>query len=108
MLIEYSKMSKVKIWDGIYGAIQHSASLTLAHIDIDEGTILPPHHHVHEQWSTLVEGKMEFVIGDEHHELLPGNTVYIPSNVIHSGRAMTACKVIDVFNPPREDWKSLT
>jgi quercetin dioxygenase-like cupin family protein len=29
----------------------------------------------------------------------------IPSNVIHSADAVTDCKVIDVFNPAREDYK---
>jgi quercetin dioxygenase-like cupin family protein len=108
MLIEFTKKNKIKIWDGIYGSIHHSDHITMGHIEIEAGTVLPPHHHVHEQWSTLLEGDMEFVVGEEVLHLTPGNTIYIPSNIVHSGKAHTSCKLIDVFNPPREDWKKLT
>jgi len=37
----------------------------------------------------------------------PGETAYIPGNVPHSGRTITACKLIDVFTPVREDWIAL-
>ena len=28
----------------------------------------------------------------------------IPSNATHSGRAITACRILDVFYPLREDY----
>jgi quercetin dioxygenase-like cupin family protein len=107
MLLDYNQIPKVKIWEGIEGAIHHSESITLAHITIQEGVVLPEHHHIHEQWSNVISGSFEFTIGKETYTLSAGMSVFIPSNVPHSGRCLSTCKIIDVFNPPREDWKSL-
>lgn len=81
--------------------------MTHAHISIDAGVQLPEHHHVQEQWSHLLEGEMEFIVGGEKRHMKPGETAYIPSHVPHCGRTITECKLIDVFAPVREDWKEL-
>lgn len=105
--IDYLQMPLQQIWPGITGAIYHSEKATIGHIYIENGIQLPTHHHVHEQWSHVIEGRFEFTLGDEVVVVNPGESVYIPSNLPHSGRALTACKIIDCFVPPREDWKDL-
>jgi hypothetical protein len=45
------------------------------------------------------------VIGDEKHVLTSGMTNVIPSNLPHSGFALTDCVVIDTFCPVREDYR---
>jgi quercetin dioxygenase-like cupin family protein len=105
--IDYNAKPKLKIWDGIYGQVQHSDHMTHAHISIAAGVELPEHHHVHEQWSHLLEGEIEFIVGGEKRHMKPGETAYIPSHVPHSGRTITDCKLIDVFSPVREDWMEL-
>ena len=50
---------------------------------------------------------MEFTVSDETILMKPGMTAYIPSNVPHAAKAITECKVIDVFIPPREDFIEL-
>lgn len=106
-LVNYNTLQKQKIWDGIIGAIHHSDKSTMAHIEIDEGVVLPEHHHVHEQWSHVLEGIFEFTIDGEVQKLSHGMSMHIPSNVPHSGRAITKCKIIDCFIPVREEWKEL-
>jgi quercetin dioxygenase-like cupin family protein len=47
-------------------------------------------------------------IGNEEQELNPGDTYTIPSNVPHDAVAgPDGATVVDVFAPPREDWKKL-
>ncbi len=107
MLVDYTKKRKQKIWDGIVGAIHHSEHMTIGHIQIDAGVVLPTHQHENEQWSNVIEGTFEFTIGDEVILLTSGMSAYIPPNVPHSGKALSMCKIIDCFHPPREDWKLL-
>lgn len=103
----FNTKTRVRIWDGINGALFHSDTLTMGHMVIDNGTPLPEHSHQHEQWLNLIEGEIELTVGDETQIVYPGMTVYIPSNVPHSGKALTECKVIDVFYPVREDFVTL-
>jgi quercetin dioxygenase-like cupin family protein len=59
------------------------------------------------QWTYVLEGEMEFTLNGETQLLLPGMGAFIASNVLHVAKAVTACKVIDVFTPVREDYRAL-
>jgi len=105
--IDYNNKPKIKIWDNIYGQMHHSDKMTCAYITVAAGVELPEHHHVHEQWTHLLEGELEFVVGGEKRRMKAGETAHMPSNVPHSGKTITACKLMDVFSPVREDWIEL-
>ena len=90
---------------GIRGRYFHTNSTTIGFVDIDKGAILPAHSHVHEQTTQITEGKLEMTIGGVTQILEPGVITLIPSNVVHSARALTNCKVVDIFSPIREDYK---
>jgi quercetin dioxygenase-like cupin family protein len=105
--IDYNSKNKIKIWDGIYGQVHHSNGVTIGRLTIAKGVVLPEHFHVHEQWSNMIKGEMEFIIGGEKMVIKPGQTALIPSNVPHSGVTLTDCEIIDVFSPVREDWIEL-
>ena len=105
--LDYHAGRVVRIWDGIHGVLHHSESMTCGHIRLTAGVLLPEHHHPHEQWTHVIEGELEFRIGDETMILRPGMCAMIPSNVPHAGRALTDCLAIDVFQPVREDFREL-
>jgi len=42
----------------------------------------------------------------ESRVLDPGVVAVIPPSVGHSGKALTACRLIGVFHPVREDYRS--
>lgn len=105
--IDFQTGHEHTIWDGIHGRMHHSEQLTFGHFRIDAGAILPAHSHPHEQWTHVVEGELEFTIDGEITVLKPGMAAFIPSNAEHSARALTACRVIDCFDPVREDFRAL-
>ena len=71
---------------------------------IDKGAILPEHSHVHEQVVHVYEGELEVSVAGEMTVLRGGSIGVIPSNAVHSGRALTNCRVMDAFYPLREDY----
>ncbi|HLJ57831.1 MAG TPA: cupin domain-containing protein [Chthonomonadaceae bacterium] len=70
------------------------------------GAAVPTHSHVHEQMGMGLEGEFELTIDGETRAIRTGDSYLIPSNVPHSARALTAgARALDIFNPPREDYK---
>ena len=106
MLNELQHIAPKEIAKGFMARFVHTESFTLSFVDVVAGAELPEHAHVHEQTSQVIEGEFEMVIGGKTVLLKPGSVVVIPSNVPHSGRALTDCKIQDVFCPVREDYRS--
>jgi len=105
--INFNTKKKVRIWDGITGGLHHSDQLTFAHLTLEKGAQASEHSHVHEQWTHVLSGELEFTLGSEKLVLTSGMAAFIPSNVLHSAKAITACNVIDCFLPVRQDFVEL-
>ena len=101
-----SSLSPFEISRGFNARMIHTDTMTLAYVDVDDGADLPEHAHVHEQVLNLLEGRFELIVNGKSHILEAGDVYAIPSNAPHSGRALTTCRILDVFHPVREDFKS--
>jgi quercetin dioxygenase-like cupin family protein len=100
-----SKIPSKEIMPGYYGKMVHGENMTWAFWDVEKNAEVPEHHHVHEQIMHVLEGTFEFTVGGNTNIHHPGDVVVIPSNVPHSGKALTVCKLMDVFSPVREEYK---
>jgi quercetin dioxygenase-like cupin family protein len=89
---------------GFFGRFIHTELMTIVYWDILAGSSLPVHNHRHEQVTTVVEGIFDLTVAGDTQHLEAGMIAVIPPEVPHSGRAITACRIIDVFSPPREDY----
>ncbi len=105
MLKEVSNIEQIEVIKGFKGRFFHTNSFTVAFWEIEKGSILPLHAHIHEQTTQIIEGTLEMTIGDKTMILESGMIVSIPSNVMHSGKALSTCKLTDTFCPVREDYK---
>jgi quercetin dioxygenase-like cupin family protein len=94
-----------EVFPGFHGRFVHSTNMTFAYWDIDQGSLVPEHSHMHEQVVNMLEGTLELTVDGHRQVLGPGQVLVIPSHAIHSGRALTPCKVLDVFSPVREDYR---
>lgn len=103
---ELKKIIPKELAPGLTGYYAHGSSMTLGLVEIKAGSQLPAHQHVQEQITYILEGQLDMIIGGESCSLTSGMYYIIPSSVIHSAVAVTDCKVIDVFNPVREDYKT--
>jgi len=105
MFKEISKIEQKEVMKGFKGRFFHTNSSTIAFWEIEENAILPEHSHIHEQTTQIIEGKLEMTVGSKTMILEPGMIVQIASNVKHSGKALTTCKLTDTFCPAREDFE---
>lgn len=69
------------------------------------GDIVPMHNHPNEQSGYVISGKYRLQFG-KHDEIIGvGDSYVIPENEHHSIHVIEEGEVIDVFTPPREDYK---
>ena len=101
----YSKGTARELLPGFRGKFEHGNNMTIGFWEIDKDAKLPEHSHEHEQIATVYQGRFELTIDGESRVLEPGMTAVIPSNAVHSGRALTDCQLTDVFSPVREDYR---
>ena len=103
--IKTDDINTKEIVTGFTGKYYHADNLSIGWLDAKAGHTVPMHSHIHEQISYVQEGEMLFTIEDEEFILKTGMVITVASNLKHGATAITDCKLIDVFNPVREDYK---
>jgi quercetin dioxygenase-like cupin family protein len=64
--------------------------------EIPDGVEVPAHAHG-AQWGVVLEGWVEFTIGDETHTYRRGDTYHVPDGVVHGAVISPGYIGIDVF-----------
>ena len=77
-------------------------------LDGQSGGSLPEHAHPHAQITNMLEGEFKMIVDGEQQTLKANMVAVIPSNVSHSGTALTDCRITDVFYPVHEDYRDPT
>jgi quercetin dioxygenase-like cupin family protein len=107
MLIYRSDVAPVEMLPGgTRRTLNSSERLMLIEVALDKGAVVPSHNHPHEQIGYLVSGRLLFELGDERRELAAGDSWLVPPNVPHRVTALEPSLAIDVFSPPREEYRS--
>jgi quercetin dioxygenase-like cupin family protein len=102
--VELVDLPELEIADGIRANVVTTDTVTVLHVRIDKGALLPEHSHYNEQVVNVIEGELELTVEGKTFNLMPGNVMVLEPNVVHSGKAVKACKVIDIFHPVRKDF----
>lgn len=103
-LHQWDKIERHTLAPGYHARMIHTPTMTFMLVDADAGSPLQEHKHTHEQVTSLLSGSFELTVGGILHRMKAGDVVLIPSNTPHSAKALTDCKILDVFNPRREDY----
>ena len=85
--------------------------MMLAHVYLKQGCVVPRHSHENEQFTYILEGALQFLVGADGAEQIvvrAGEVLHLPGNVPHEARALEDTLDVDVFYPPREDWLNKT
>ena len=92
---------------GITRRLITSDRMMIAHVYLKKGDDVPHHSHENEQITYILEGALQFWLG-EHGErelvVRAGEVLVIPSNLPHRALALENTLDVDIFDPPRQDW----
>jgi quercetin dioxygenase-like cupin family protein len=69
-----------------------------------KGSVGALHSHVHEQIGYVVSGRFSFTLDGRTQTLGPGDSYYVPSNVVHGCEALEDGVLLDAFTPQRQDF----
>jgi len=105
MDIEIASIPSKEIMPGYHGKLVHTENMTLAYWTVEEGAEVPAHSHMNEQVMQIIEGQFEFTLNGVTKTYTPGMLVIIPAHATHGGKALTPCKLLDVFSPTREEYR---
>ena len=105
LLYQLDTVEEREIAPGFHGKMIHSESMTMAYWRIEKDSRLPEHSHPHEQVVNMLSGQFELILDGTSHHLTSGDVLVIPSNVPHSGFATGDAQILDVFSPPRDDYR---
>jgi quercetin dioxygenase-like cupin family protein len=105
--VDLNNLKEYELAKGVRARIINCESMSISYVTLDAGVDMPEHKHVNEQVVNVIEGELELTVNGEPRVLKPGVVEVLPPNVPHGAKALTDCRVIDVFHPVREDWVAM-
>lgn len=100
-----SDIIEKEVISGYKGRAVHTGTMTFMYWTVEAGAVMPEHSHMHEQVANVLKGSFELTVNEQTELLEPGKVAVIPAHMKHGGKAITACELLDVFTPEREDYK---
>jgi len=79
--------------------------MMLIEVTFEEGAVVPFHSHLHEQIGYLASGRLLFEIAGLGQEVSAGASWLVPGYVPHQVTALEPSVAIDIFSPPREEYR---
>ena len=91
---------------GIAARIFPGVNVMLSVVRMEPHASSPVHAHPNEQWGVCLEGEWIRIQDGEEHHVRAGDFWQTPPNVPHGGRTLDRpCVVLDIFAPPREEYR---
>ncbi|MBA7537576.1 hypothetical protein ES705_29845 [subsurface metagenome] len=91
----------VPLTELVPGSLSHligGENATISFLTMKAGSAFELHSHPQEQIMVVIEDKM--------YRVQKGDVIYLPANIKHGAFIREIdCKAIDIFSPPREDYK---
>lgn len=83
----------------------HTAHMTIARLEMQKDAVVAEHSHVNEQVTMVERGALKFFIEGGERIVRAGEVLTIPPHAPHGVEVLEDSVVVDVFSPPRDDWK---
>ena len=103
--IDWSAVPAEQLNDKLTRRMVHTGGLTVARLVLKAGAAVPEHRHENEQFSIIESGALKFLVSGREVVVKAGQSLALQPNEPHSALALEETVAIDVFTPPREDWR---
>ena len=104
--VRAAKVEPVEVVPGLWRrTLSYGQRLMVVQVTLEEGVVVPVHRHPHEQITYVIEGRLSMEVEGQTHVLGAGDSLLLPGDAEHGARAIERTLVIDIFSPPREDYK---
>ena len=88
------------VWYILIDGEDTGGSYSLIEQFMREGSGPIPHVHAFiDEWFYVLEGKIDFTVGDDRFTAGPGDSLWIPRNTVHVFTSMTDCHVLNAYTP---------
>lgn len=105
-LISYDSVQPVEMLPGVRRRTMTAGDrMMLIEVQLEDRAVVPLHTHPHEQTGYLVSGRLRFQIAGETRDLSPGDSWMVPGGLPHEVTALEPSIAIDIFSPPREEYR---
>ena len=101
---EFEKMPFEQMSEKVFRRYVHGEHAMLCYFKLLKGAEIPEHHHINEQITYIVKGKVKVFAGGKEYIVSAGEVIQFPPNLPHRFIALEDTIDIDVFSPPRQDW----
>ena len=73
-------------------------------VGFETGAVGADHTHPHTQLSYVLSGSFRYSVEDESVILNPGDSIVVPSGLVHGTVCLEKGVLLDVFTPKRDDF----
>ena len=84
--------------------LAYDDSLMAVEVGFETGAEGAPHTHPHTQISYVLSGSFRYTVEGESVTLNPGDSIAVPSGLVHGTVCLEKGVLLDVFTPKRDDF----
>lgn len=84
--------------------LAYDDSLMAVEVGFETGAEGAPHTHHHTQISYVLSGSFRYTVEGESVTLNPGDSIAVPSGLVHGTVCLEKGVLLDVFTPKRDDF----
>ncbi len=105
--VSANEAEQIEMWEGVYRRTMATTDeAMLCEFYLLRGAVVQAHSHMNDQVGYIIYGKLEVTIGNQVRICVAGDSYAVPGGVAHSVRALADTLAIDVFSPPRNDYRT--
>lgn len=84
--------------------LSYNEDIMTVEVAFEEGAVGAAHTHPHTQCSYVLSGRFSYSIEDESVILNPGDSIVVPSGLVHGTLCLEKGVLLDVFTPMRQEF----